>query len=147
MSTFELVSLVASVITTVFSAMLGAIVWLMKHAANVERELLRKAIDEAKIEAKRATDALTKEIELRHTQDLKLTQHDGKFLAVAADVERLESRDDAQEQQILRLKERLDRGARTRSDQSPAVREPDSDPPPVPPMRPRFPSVKRGPGE
>jgi hypothetical protein len=141
----ELVSLIVAAISGTFSLMLSAIIWLIKHAANTERTMLVKLIEEAKTEAHNATSKLQEEIELRHKQELRLTQHDGKFLAVYSDVDRLGARDDVQQQTIERLKERLDRGARTMSQMTPAVRreEPGSDPP-IPPMRPRLPSRRDG---
>lgn len=120
--------------------MLGLVVWLLRHGYEAEKRLMITAIDDAKATAKTASDNALKQMELRHEQEIALTKLqgqydnlDGKHKYLQADLEELKAEHAAA---ISKLKERLDRGQRTFSQQMerPLPRE-DSDPPP---MRPRF---------
>jgi septal ring factor EnvC (AmiA/AmiB activator) len=133
-TTSEIISLVIAAISAVFSLMLSAIVWLVRHAAESEKRAMQTGIDEAKGEAKRARDRLEEEIELRHRHDVALGQ-------LEPALQRLEETDSEQGRQIADLRSRLDRGQRTLSQMRPvADPNPTSDPPPLPPMRPKLPS-------
>jgi hypothetical protein len=132
-STSEIVSLVVAAISAVFSLMLSAIVWLVRHAAESEKRAMQTRIDEAMGEARRARDKLEEEIELRHRHDVVLGQ-------LGPALQRLEETDSEQGRQLSELRSRLDRGQRTLSQMRPGAEpNPPSDPP-IPPMRPKLPS-------
>src|SRR5215469_3015452 len=121
---------------SVFSLMLAFIVWLLQRGYEAEKKLMVSAIEDAKATAKSASDNLLKQIELRHEQEIKMQQFSGTLKYLQADIEELQVKDSEQNTSISKLKERLDRGARTFSQQMPVPREdPASDPPPV---RPRL---------
>jgi len=121
---------------SVFSLMLGLIVWLLQRGFEAEKKLMVSAIEDAKATAKSASDSLLKQIELRHEQEIKMQQLSGTLKYLQADIEELQGKDSEQNMSISKLKERLDRGQRTFSQQMPGMREdPASDPPPI---RPRL---------
>lgn len=143
MSSAEIASLIISAVGAVFTSMLTLIVFLLRHGYEAEKRLMMMAIEEAKEEAKRAREKGESEVEKRHAQEVAIGQIEGNILGLRSDVQRLESTDSDQGGQLSDLRSRIDRGARTASQMSPAVSPPSSDPP-LGPMRPKAPTNPRG---
>lgn len=122
---------VIAAVSAVFSLMLSVIVWLLKHSFDAEKRLMVAMIEDAKSAAKTASDKLSEQTELRHKQELTLTQIQGKLAGFQSTVDQLGDKDASQDVILAKLKERLDKGQRTFSQQmQPIQREdPPSDPP------------------
>jgi ATP-dependent Lon protease len=128
------VSTLIAAVSAVFSVMLSVIVWLFKHGFDAEKRLMLVVIEDAKATAKTASDKLTEQIELRHKQEILITQLQGKVAGFQASLDQLADKDSAQDQILTKLKERLDKGQRTFSQQMQPIQreEPPSDPPDPP---------------
>jgi hypothetical protein len=144
MSTGELVSIVVSAVFGTFTLMLSLIVWLLRNTYETERANNAKAVERLEKQLAEAISAAKANAESFHKQELTLTKHTERFETVDERTMRLDARDNEQGRDLIKLKERLDRGDRTASGQAPASRplsreDPTTDPPLAPP-RPRLPS-------